>query len=67
MSFLVDTNVITELTRPRLNRGLELWAAQAGPVLVSAVTVDEIAFGLAWRPHPRLEAWFRYFFDNPFR
>jgi predicted nucleic acid-binding protein len=43
MSFLVDTNVISELTRPRPNRGLELWAAQAGTVLVSAVTVDEIA------------------------
>lgn len=30
-------------------------------IAISAVTVDEIAFGLSWRPTPRVATWFDRF------
>ena len=44
---LVDTNVLSELARPKPSRQvLEWFAAQPG-VHVSVITVEEIAFGVA--------------------
>jgi predicted nucleic acid-binding protein len=34
------------------------WAAGVTGVAVSAVTVEEIRFGLAWKPRPRISTWF---------
>lgn len=55
---LVYTNILSELMRPQPNAGALTWLEvreQASPLLtVSVVTVDEIMFGLSWRPPPRL-------------
>jgi predicted nucleic acid-binding protein len=62
VSFLVDTNVLGELTRPRPNRGVVNWAAQVKRISLSVVSLEEIHFGLSWKPNARIEAWFQRFF-----
>lgn len=62
---LVDTNVLSELMRPRPDAGVLAWLQgreRVNPRLtISVVTVDEIMFGLSWRPTARLLAWFDAF------
>lgn len=64
MTVLIDTNIVSELVRREPNPGVLAWAARESDYLISAVTVDEIAFGLAWRPNPRIAAWFDAFLAN---
>lgn len=62
---LVDTNVLGELCRQRPAPSVEQWAATAAsPFGLSVVTVEEIRFGLSWKPNARVEAWFDRFFSN---
>ena len=56
MRFLVDTNVVSELFRPRPNAGVSAWADRARDIFLSAVTVEEIAYGFAWKPNPRIRS-----------
>jgi len=58
MDYLCDTNILSELTRPLPNSGVLAWASQVKVVALSAIVVEELAFGLAWRPNPRVRAWF---------
>ena len=62
---LVDTNVISELMYKAPDPGVMAWmeAAQASRshLLVSAVTVHEIVYGLARKPSPARTAWFERF------
>ena len=60
---LVDTNVLSELARPEPAPEVRQWAARVPlPIRVSAVTLEEIHYGLSRRPNPRVEAWFERFF-----
>ncbi len=61
MSYLADTNVIGELARPRPNAGVVTWAGQVTSVHLSVVSVEEIRFGLTWRPNAKIAAWFERF------
>jgi toxin FitB len=54
--FLCDTNVISEFFRPRPSQKLLAWAEGVSEIFVSAVTIEEIQFGLSWRPKPRILA-----------
>ncbi|MGH8656959.1 MAG: PIN domain-containing protein [Gammaproteobacteria bacterium] len=56
--FLVDTNIISELTRIQPNPGVVAWAKTISNISLSAVTVEEICFGLSWKPNPRIQSWF---------
>lgn len=62
---LVDTNILSELMRPQPDAGVLLWLQgrqRVSPRLtISAITVDEIMFGLTWRPTARLLTWFDAF------
>jgi predicted nucleic acid-binding protein len=59
---LVDTNVLSELARSSPDPHVARWAADVPlPVEISVVTVEEIHFGLAWRPNPEIHAWFEGF------
>ena len=59
---LVDTNVLAELCRRRPAPAVERWAAGVvSPFAISVVTIEEIRFGLCWKPNARLEAWFDRF------
>jgi predicted nucleic acid-binding protein len=60
-TFLCDTNVLSELIRPQPNAGVEAWSREVSAITVSVITVEEIAFGLAWKPNPRILDWFRDF------
>lgn len=61
MNYLCDTNILSELSRPRPNPGVQAWAERLPGVYLSAVTVEEVLFGLAWRPNQRVLAWFEDF------
>ena len=66
MHVLLDTNIISELGRPRPDTGVTAWAAQETAHSISAVSIDEIMFGLAWHPNARIAAWFEaYIFRHP--
>lgn len=62
MSQLVDTNVLSELARPQPDAGVLAWADDVDSIAVSAVTVEEVSYGLSRRPNPRIERWFESFF-----
>ena len=54
---LLDTNVLAELCRQRPDPAVERWADRALPPFgLSVVTVEEVHFGLAWKPNARIEA-----------
>ena len=65
---LVDTNVLSELARPSPDQNVRAWAATVRlPLSVSVITVEEINYGLAWRPSPQIRAWFETFLDESCR
>lgn len=61
---LCDTNVIGELTRREPNAGVLAWAKDQRKIAISVVTLDEILYGLAWKPIPRIMAWADRFLDR---
>lgn len=66
MHVLLDTNIVSELGRPRPDGGVLAWAAQETDHALSAVSIDEIIFGLAWHPNARIAAWFEaYILRHP--
>jgi predicted nucleic acid-binding protein len=66
--YLVDTNVVSELMRPRPHAGVVQWSGRLEPsgiaFVVSAITVDEIVFGLQWRPSAAKMDWFARFMQR---
>ena len=55
---LVDTNVVSEMLRREPNAGVvNFFALEDAPAL-SAVTIEELAYGVAWRPSAKLQAAF---------
>lgn len=64
MTYLCDTNVLSELARPAPNPGVLTWAAEIRNVSISAITIDEVIFGLTLRPNARVLAWFEEFLAN---
>jgi predicted nucleic acid-binding protein len=61
---LCDTNVLSELVKPRPNQGVLRWAEQVKLIGLSVVVVEEIVFGLNWRPNPRIRSWFDDFLER---
>jgi predicted nucleic acid-binding protein len=63
MSFLLDTNVVSEPTKPRPDPGLASWLASVDEdqTFLSAVTLAEISFGIERREtgerRAKLERW----------
>ena len=59
---LVDTNVLSELARPSPDPRVLRWARGVSlPLSLSVVTLEEVSYGLAWRPNPEIRAWFETF------
>jgi len=52
--YLADTNVLSELFRPRPDAGVLAWAESVPLVCVSAVSVEEMFYGLALKPNSRI-------------
>lgn len=64
MPFLADTNVLSELVKPRPNAGVAAWAASVTHIAISVVTLEEITFGLSSKPNHRIADWFNHFFSD---
>jgi predicted nucleic acid-binding protein len=62
-SFLVDTNVLSELVRKQPDPGVLQWAEEVRRVAISVVTLEEIHFGLSWKPNARIRRWFEEFLE----
>lgn len=52
--FLFDTNVVSEMFRNQPNAGVIVLIQQVEQVYISAVTIEEILYGLSAKPIPRL-------------
>jgi predicted nucleic acid-binding protein len=63
VSFLCDTNILSELVRLKPNPGVVLWSQSLSRVALSVITVEEVVYGLAWKPNPRIRAWFEGFLE----
>jgi predicted nucleic acid-binding protein len=61
LPMLVDTNVVSELMRPRPSSRVLTWAKGQQRFQLSVVSLEEITFGLAARPNTRVEEWFQTF------
>ena len=65
MTFLLDTNVLSEMVRPQPDAGVAEWLADADEdqVFLSVVTLAELRLGIArlnvGRRRQRLDAWLR--------
>ncbi|WZF18184.1 type II toxin-antitoxin system VapC family toxin [Nostoc sp. UHCC 0302] len=64
MTFLCDTNIISELVRLQPNSGVMKWAERVSSIVLSAVTVEEIFYGLTFKPNPRIQICFESFLEN---
>jgi len=62
MTYLLDTNVISELTKPRPNAGVIAWLTAHEDTVLSAVAVEEIRYGVVSRNLPALLRWADNFF-----
>jgi len=66
MSFLLDTNAVSEWVKPRPNPGLIGWmeAADEDRIFISVVSLAELCYGVermaAGRRRSRLEQWLRH-------
>jgi predicted nucleic acid-binding protein len=60
-NWLVDTNVLSELARPIPDPAVVEWARSVSRTALSSVSVEEIYFGLSWKPKPKVLAWFQVF------
>jgi predicted nucleic acid-binding protein len=67
MSILIDTNVLSELARPRPDPRVVDWAGDLSTVILSVVSVEEVFFGLSAKPSPRIARWFEDFLDSDCR
>ncbi len=64
MSFLLDTNIVSELARSSINPGVARWAQSQFWVYLSVITVEEILYGLSWKPNARILSWFDDFLEQ---
>lgn len=58
---LVDTNVVSELMRPRPASSVVEWAVGQESMSLSVITLEELLVGLAHRPSERFSRWFESF------
>ncbi len=59
LRYLLDTNVVSELTKPLPNAAVVLTLRQhERDCAICAITLEELAFGCARTPSPQRQAWF---------
>lgn len=64
MKYLCDTNIIGELARKKANAGVTAWADGIVRIEISVITLEEIFFGLSWKPNDRIQNWFESFVET---
>ena len=72
MKYLVDTNIISEMTKPKPNKGVAKWFASnfETDMFISVMSIGEIVFGIAKLTDEnrkmKLSAWLDDVIDNGF-
>ncbi len=61
---LWDTNVLSDLARREPHPAVLRWVETESTLAVSTITVEELFFGLAWRPGPRIQSWLESFLST---
>jgi toxin FitB len=61
---LTDTNVISELMRREPDVGVQAWAAAQSGFHLSAITAEELSFGLTRKPLPLKRQWLDTFLSR---
>jgi toxin FitB len=61
IQYLCDTNIISELARKDPDSGVVEWALAVNEVSLSVITVEELHYGLSWRPNARVREWIERF------
>jgi predicted nucleic acid-binding protein len=61
MTFLCDTNIISELVRPQPNAGVLIWVKNLSSINISVITLEEIHYGLTSKPNLKIQTWFDNF------
>ncbi|MEH2256077.1 hypothetical protein [Nostoc sp.] len=51
---MILTNIISELIKLQPNSGVLKWAERDFSLVLSAITVEEIFYGLTSKPNPRI-------------
>jgi predicted nucleic acid-binding protein len=51
MTIFCDTNIISELARPRPNPGVIVWSQNIESLSISVITLEEITYGLNAKPN----------------
>jgi hypothetical protein len=64
VAYLVDTNILSELCRREPDQGVLAWAGGVTQLAISVITMEEVSYGLAWRPNARVQAWMDAFFGR---
>jgi toxin FitB len=64
MSYLTDTNIVSELIRRKPDVGVTQWAALQHRLQLSVVTIDELFFGISWKPNKRIAQWLHTFVEE---
>jgi predicted nucleic acid-binding protein len=59
MKFLCDTNIFSEIMKPKPCLSVQLWFAEQDNLYLSAISVEEIIFGLAAKQAVKKLAWFK--------
>lgn len=62
--FLFDTNIVSEIFRDRPNADVIDFTNQVKHIYISAITVEEISYGLSAKPAPRLSTKFETLLGN---
>lgn len=62
--FLVDTNVISELTKPRPSEAVERWLSSLEPTSVAAISLYEISFGVTTMAQGKRRRFIEDWFDR---
>ena len=64
LNVLVDTNVLSELAKRKPDEGVVAWAAGVHRFSLSVITMEELIYGLAWKPNGRVQEWLESFFES---
>ncbi len=64
MNPLIDTNIISELVRPKPNPKVSHWASQQTGFFLSAISIEEIHYGLSWKPNESVSTWMTHFLEK---
>ena len=64
IQYLVDTNIISELSKKEPNSAVVDWASSIKKCALSVITVEELFYGLSWRPNRRIQEWVDAFIDD---